>query len=245
MASYEKTIQVEQQQQHASPVRTGRGRKRYSSPSPTKGGGGLTKSIRLTGNLVLIVSNYRFNRDTNGKAPFVPCTTLDCDVGIKYSSTSFVADPATDERILKNDAYIFDGYGLLINVGTFLALLKDRKFTDFCTSVYEKSNSVIAEIQQERQSSSSVQTPRDFPSDPEEEEVVEEEFPQRLHHAASASNKVSTRGSSPKKGYYTGPGRKASVKPKTTSIDEEGQEQSDNDASAGSDRRRVRSFFAS
>ena len=245
MASYEKTIQVEQQQQHASPVRTGRGRKRYSSPSPTKGGG-LTKSIRLTGNLVLIVSNYRFNRDTNGKAPFVPCTTLDCDVGIKYSSTSFVADPATDERILKNDAYIFDGYGLLINVGTFLALLKDRKFTDFCTSVYEKSNSVIAEIQQERQSSSSVQTPRDFPSDPEEEEeVVEEEFPQRLHHAASASNKVSTRGSSPKKGYYTGPGRKASVKPKTTSIEEEGQEQSDNDASAGSDRRRVRSFFAS
>ena len=166
-------------------------------------------------------------------------------MGIKYSSTSFVADPATDERILKNDAYIFDGYGLLINVGTFLALLKDRKFTDFCTSVYEKSNSVIAEIQQERQSSSSVQTPRDFPSDPEEEEVVEEEFPQRLHHAASASNKVSTRGSSPKKGYYTGPGRKASVKPKTSSIDEEGQEQSDNDASAGSDRRRVRSFFAS
>ena len=236
VASYEKAAKVE-----AGPSTLKRAsRKRYSSPSPTKApaGASATWSI-LTGELILIVSNYRFNRDTNGSR-FVPCTSNDCDIGLKYSSPMFVADPSTDNRV-RNGEYIFDAYGLLFNVGTFLSLVGSRQFGEFVQGMHEKVGETVENIQtaQKLQTSHRLGLHASLPpstattSDDDEEEgeqhaspsasttvLVEPDLPGRFAKKADAgSSKKSTKG-------------KTKIHGDPTSVN-------------GGAKRRVQSFFAS
>ena len=205
VASYEKAAKVE-----AGPSTTLKraSRKRYSSPSPTKApaGAAATWSI-LTGELILIVSNYRFNRDTNGSR-FVPCTSNDCDIGLKYSSPMFVADPSTDNRV-RNGEYIFDAYGLLFNVGTFLSLVGSRQFGEFVQGMHKKVGETVENIQTSHRLGLHASLPPSTATtsdDDEEEEqhaspsasttvLVEPDLPGRFAKKADAgSSKKSTKG---------------------------------------------------
>ena len=226
VASYEKAAKVE-----AGPSTLKRAsRKRYSSPSPTKAS--ATWSI-LTGELILIVSNYRFNRDTNGSR-FVPCTSNDCDIGLKYSSPMFVADPSTDNRV-RNGEYIFDAYGLLFNVGTFLSLVGSRQFGEFVQSMHKKVGETVENIQTSHRLGLHASLPPSTAttSDDDEEEgeqhaspsasttvLVEPDLPGRFAKKADAgSSKKSTKG-------------KTKIHGDPTSVN-------------GGAKRRVQSFFAS
>jgi len=226
VASYEKAAKVE-----AGPSTLKRAsRKRYSSPSPTKAS--ATWSI-LTGELILIVSNYRFNRDTNGSR-FVPCTSNDCDIGLKYSSPMFVADPSTDNRV-RNGEYIFDAYGLLFNVGTFLSLVGSRQFGEFVQGMHKKVGETVENIQTSHRLGLHASLPPSTAttSDDDEEEgeqhaspsasttvLVEPDLPGRFAKKADAgSSKKSTKG-------------KTKIHGDPTSVN-------------GGAKRRVQSFFAS
>ena len=226
VASYEKAAKVE-----AGPSTLKRAsRKRYSSPSPTKAS--ATWSI-LTGELILIVSNYRFNRDTNGSR-FVPCTSNDCDIGLKYSSPMFVADPSTDNRV-RNGEYIFDAYGLLFNVGTFLSLVGSRQFGEFVQGMHKKVGETVENIQTSHRLGLHASLP---PSTATTSDDDEEEGEQ--HASPSASTTVLVEPDLP--GRFA---KKADAGSSKKSTKSKTKIQGDSTSVNGGAKRRVQSFFAS
>ena len=151
----------------------------------------------------------------------------------------FVADPSTDNRV-RNGEYIFDAYGLLFNVGTFLSLVGSRQFGEFVQGMHEKVGETVENIQtaQKLQTSHRLGLYASLPpstastSDDEEEEeqhaspsastavLVEPDLPGRFAKKADAgSSKKSTKG-------------KTKIQGDPTSVN-------------GGAKRRVQSFFAS
>ena len=235
VASYEKAAKVE-----AGPSTLKRAsRKRYSSPSPTKApaGASATWSI-LTGELILIVSNYRFNRDTNGSR-FVPCTSNDCDIGLKYSSPMFVADPSTDNRV-RNGEYIFDAYGLLFNVGTFLSLVGSRQFGEFVQGMHEKVGETVENIQtaQKLQTSHRLGLHASLP--PSTATTSDDDEEEEQHASTSASTTVLVEPDLP--GRFA---KKADAGSSKKSTKSKTKIQGDSTSVNGGAKRRVQSFFAS
>lgn len=72
--------------------------------------------------LVLIVSNWHFNRDHQQNREFKPCTVNDCTVQLKFSSTEFATEKSLGEP------YHFDKHGVVFPYATFVALLRHVTF---------------------------------------------------------------------------------------------------------------------
>ena len=148
----------------------------------------------------------------------------------------FVADPSTDNRV-RNGEYIFDAYGLLFNVGTFLSLVGSRQFGEFVQGMHDKVGETVENIQtaQKLQTSHRLGLHALLPpstattSDDDEEDaspsasttiLVEPDLPGRFAKKADAgSSKKSTKS-------------KTKIQGDSTSVN-------------GGAKRRVQSFFAS
>lgn len=83
------------------------------------------KTIKSTlkAQVVVSISNWRFNRDLVESKTIRPCNPSDVTVAIKLSSTEFINEKN------KNDLYHFDKNGALFSYTAFLSLMKDFSFT--------------------------------------------------------------------------------------------------------------------
>ena len=177
MAQYKKRQNIEDDQEGGR--RYGkRSQKRFLSPNQTRTT--TTTTFEVKGELILIVTNYRFNRDNSDSGAGLICTPADCDIGIKYSCDEFTNTPTYNE-------YNFDGYGLLFSFNTIASLLQNADFEAFCQSAHSRFLEVHAQVGARHQAESIVVRPpigtvlnASTPT-PSESDDFEE-----THHAASS-----------------------------------------------------------
>ena len=89
------------------------------------------KQVRT--DLVVTVSNWRFNRDAQKNPDEVECRPNDCYVGLKYSSTAFAGKNRSPEDLEKQQAgslYFFDKYGLSVTYSAFVNMISDTFFLE-------------------------------------------------------------------------------------------------------------------
>ena len=146
----------------------------------------------------------------------------------------FVADPSTDNRV-RNGEYIFDAYGLLFNVGTFLSLVGSRQFGEFVQGMHEKVGETVENIQTSHRLGLHASLP---PSTATTSDDDEEEGEQ--HASPSASTTVLVEPDLP--GRFA---KKADAGSSKKSTKSKTKIQGDSTSVNGGAKRRVQSFFAS
>lgn len=88
----------------------------------SNGVGGKKSPRKITTKVVVVISNYHFNRDEQ-VAEFKPCTLADCTVGLKYSSNEFSAVGSD-----KDGGFQFDRFGVLAPYEAFVSLFTNAEF---------------------------------------------------------------------------------------------------------------------